>query len=84
MREALIHLTRGSPTSEVRRTSEVGLPPKNEEGHRFPPVASMREVAPPCRVLRGFEPAFAGGDRTTGFALAAAYRVPRLSATPIS
>ena len=33
---------------------------------------------PPCRVLLGFEPAFAGGALPTGSALAPAYRVAHL------
>src|SRR3990172_451870 len=59
----------------------VGAPAK-----RKPAESSLRRhhASPPCRVLPGFEPACAGGILPTGFALAEAYRVPRLSQDPIS
>ena len=38
--------------------------------------------APPCRVQPVFEPAFAGGARLRGFALAQAYRVAPLKCEP--
>ena len=40
-------------------------------------------TAPPCRVLRDFEPAFAGGILPVTFALAEAYRVVHRTTDPI-
>lgn len=40
--------------------------------------------APPCRVLLGFEPAYAGGVLQMGSALAEAYRVPHPSEDSLS
>ena len=40
------------------------------------------QTSPLCRVLLGFEPAYAGGVLLMSFALALAYRVPHRSSNP--
>ena len=54
---------------------------ERETGERQ--ILAGDKASPPCRVLPGFEPACAGGSLQMGSALAAAYRVPHRSSSPL-